>query len=117
MNNLEQRTKTFSLAVIRLFGSLPRNSLPAEIIGKQVLRSATSVGAQYREAMRGRSKEEFAAKLGSSLQELHETVYWFELLAEASIITKEKISPVYKEALELTAMITASLKTIKARKT
>jgi type I restriction enzyme R subunit len=82
-NDLKDRTTQFALRIIRLFGSLPK-STEAQILGKQLLRSGTSVGANYREAHRGRSKAEFIAKCGDSLRELEESAYWLELLVEGN---------------------------------
>ena len=74
--DLKDRTKKFALRIIRMYTSLPK-STEAGVIGKQVLRSGTSIGANYREASRGRSKAEFIAKMGDCLMELEETTYWF----------------------------------------
>lgn len=79
--DLRERTKAFAIQVIRMFSSLPK-STEAQVMGKQVLRSGTSVGANYREAFRARSKAEFIAKLGDCLKELDESSYWFELPAK-----------------------------------
>ncbi len=102
---LRQRTKVFALRVIRLFTALP-DSAPAQVLGKQVLRSATSVGANYREASRARSDQEFVAKLGDCLKELDETFYWLELLCEADILPAAKISSLQTETNELLAIFT-----------
>jgi len=83
---LKPRTKTFALRIIRMFSKLPRNDVVAEVLGKQVLRSGTSVGANYREASRGRSKPEFISKIGDSLKEIEETEYWLELLVDSGSI-------------------------------
>ena len=80
-SDLRNRTKVFALRVIRLYSALPR-STEAQVIGKQILRSGTSVGAQYREACRARSTAEFVSKMQSGRQELDETGYWLELLIE-----------------------------------
>src|SRR4029450_9785924 len=87
--DLAKRTKNFALQIIRLFSALPKTT-EAQVIGKQVLRSGTSVGANYREASRGRSKAEFIAKCGDSLRELEETAYWLDLLLEAGIVPARK---------------------------
>ena len=79
-NDLRKRTKDFALRIIKLYVSLPRVAV-AQTLGKQLLRSGTSVGANYREACRARSNAEFVSKLGESLKELEETSYWLELLA------------------------------------
>ena len=80
-NDLADRTKAFALTVIQMTDDLPRTT-SAQVLGKQVLRSATSIGANYREASRGRSKPEFIAKIGDCLSEAEETGYWLELLQE-----------------------------------
>ena len=79
--DLRDRTKKFALRVVRLYSNLPKTT-EAQVMGKQVLRSGTSVGANYREARRSRSNAEFIAKLGDCLKELDESSYWFELLEE-----------------------------------
>src|SRR5437763_13430481 len=95
--DLQVRTKTFALRVIRLYCSLPKTT-EAQVLGKQVLRSGTSVGAHYREAMRARSVAEFVCKLEGGLQELEETAYWFELLVESGIASEKRLSELRKEA-------------------
>ena len=87
--DLRLRTKKFALDVIRLYATLPK-SIDAQVLGRQVLRSGTSVGANYREAYRSRSKVEFIAKIGDCLKELEESSYWFELLAESGIMLYAK---------------------------
>jgi four helix bundle protein len=82
VKDLKVRTKRFALDVIGMYSALPKTTV-AQVIGKQVLRSGTSVGANYREAYRGRSTAEFIAKMGDCLKELDESVYWFELLSAA----------------------------------
>jgi four helix bundle protein len=81
MKDLRVRTKNFALRIIRLYGSLPK-STEAQVLGKQVLRSGTSVGAQYREGQRAKSDADFISKAEGALQELDETGYWLELLTE-----------------------------------
>ena len=88
--NLRRRTKAFALEIIRMFSALPK-SVEAQVMGRQVLRSGTSVGANYREAFRARSDAEFSAKMGDCLKELEETAYWLELLVESSIMPPEKL--------------------------
>jgi len=107
--DLRDRTKRFALRVIRLLPTLP-NTMEARIIGKQLLRSGTSVGANYREAFRGRSRAEFIAKCGDCLRELEETVYWLELLLEANLVSTEKLSAVNRECNELTAIFVTIIK-------
>ena len=101
--DLAVRTKSFALQVIRLFSTLPKTT-EAQIIGKQLLRSGTSVGANYREAHRGRSKAEFIAKCGDSRRELEETSYWIELLLEAGIVSPEELAALRQECDELIAI-------------
>lgn len=115
MEDLKQRTKTFALRNIRLCGSL-RKSNEADVIGKQLLRSATSVGANYREASRARSNSEFIAKIGICLQELDEASYWIELLEEAEIMPPSKLADLKDEADQLLAIFTTISKNTKARK-
>jgi four helix bundle protein len=80
--DLQVRTKAFALRVVRLYCALPKTT-EAQVLGKQVLRSGTSIGAHYREAMRARSPAEFVSKIEGGLQELEETSYWLELLIES----------------------------------
>src|SRR2546423_2300521 len=109
---LQARTKKFALRIIRLYCSLPKTT-EAQVIGKQVLRSGTSVGAHYREAMRARSVAEFVSKLEGGLQELEETAYWFELFVESDIVPEQRMSTLRQETDELIAMFVASVKTAK----
>lgn len=101
--DLRVRTKEFALRIIRMFGALPKTT-EAQILGKQVLRSGTSVGANYCEAYRSRSKAEFIAKAGDCLREIEETAYWLELLVEGGIVPAEKLAPLRRETDELIAI-------------
>lgn len=112
-NDLKKRTKQFGLRVIKLVESLPSGQT-ARTIGNQLLRSGMSVGANYRAACRGRSKADFIAKAGISLEEADESLYWMEMLQEAGIIPVEKMKDLMKEADELVAIFTASIKTARA---
>jgi four helix bundle protein len=112
---LSDRTTRFALRVIRLFVALPKTDL-ARVLGKQLLRSGTSIGANYREACRARSDAELVAKLGIVEQELDETMYWLELLAEAEVVTAVRLVELKQEAEELMGIIVTSIKTIKTRK-
>ena len=94
--DLRARTKAFALRIVKMFSALPKLT-EAQILGKQALRSGTSVGANYREAQRSRSKAEFIAKIGDCLKELDETAYWLELLAESSIVPKVKLADLRDE--------------------
>ena len=110
--DLKNRTKAFALRIIRLYQALPKSG-EAQVIGKQILRSGTSVGAQYREACRAKSPADFINKMEGSLQELDETGYWLELLVESNIMPVEKLADLQKETNELTAIFVASVKTTK----
>src|SRR6266704_6319606 len=107
--DLQDRTKRFALQVIRTFSTIPKTT-PAQVVAKQLVRSDTSVGANYREAYRGRSKAEFIAKCGDSLRELEETAYWLELLVDAEIVPAAKTQPVRRECDELIAIFVTILK-------
>ena len=112
-SNLADRTKRFALEVIRLYSRLPK-STEAQVIGRQVLRSGTSVGAQYREAIRAKSVADFINKLEGALQELEETQYWFELLNEADIFRDSVVmTSLMKESDELIAILVSSVRTAK----
>jgi four helix bundle protein len=110
---LAERTKKFALRVIRLFGRLPKSS-EAQVIGNQLLRSGTSVAANYRECCRARSDAEMIAKFGVVEQELDESLLWMELLAEAEIIKPELLQDLHDEAEQLLRIMVASVKTIKS---
>jgi four helix bundle protein len=108
-SDLAVRTKSFALQIIRLFSALPKTT-EAQVVGKQVLRSGTSVGANYREAYRARSRAEFISKCGDSLRELEETAYWLELLLDGKIVASEKLSNLRQECGELIAIFVTILK-------
>lgn len=112
--DLRLRTRSFALRIVRLYTSLPKTA-EAQVLGKQLLRSGTSVGAHYHEATRARSNAEFISKLQGGLQELEETIYWLNLLTDSGIVTKERLSDLCKEADELAAIFVASVKTVKRR--
>lgn len=112
MKDLTERTKEFALRVIRLYSALPKTT-EAQVIGKQLLRSGTSVGAHYREAVRARSKAEFISKLEGGMQELEESSYWLELLQGAGIFSIEKLQPLISEADELMAILVTCVKKAK----
>jgi len=111
-DDLKKRTKQFGLRVIRLVEALPKTQT-ASVIGKQLLRSATSVGANYRAACKGRSKTDFIAKLGLVEEEADESICWLEMLIEAEVTKPNLVTELLTEANELTAIITASRKTAK----
>lgn len=110
--DLKLRTKRWALTIIRLYSTLPRTT-EAQVIGKQALRSGTSVGAHYREASRARSNAEFVSKIECGLQELEETRYWLELMVQSGITREEKVQGLFREAEELTSISVASAKTAK----
>lgn len=107
---LKTRTKQFGLRVMKLVGALPNNSV-GRAIGSQLVRSGTSVGANYRAACRGRSKAEFIAKLGIVIEEADESGYWLELIIEGELLVTHLVEPLLKEADELTAIMVASRNT------
>jgi len=111
--DLRVRTKRFALDVIRLYSTLPK-STEAQVLGRQVLRSGTSVGANYREAYRSRSKGEFIAIIGDCLKELEESSYWFELLADSGIMDTCKMMRIQDECNQLLAIMTTISKKSKA---
>jgi four helix bundle protein len=108
--DLSIRTKEFARRVVRLYSTLPTSTV-AQVLGKQLLRAGTSVGAHYSEAPRARSKAEFISKLRGGLQELEETIYWLELLLEAKIGSPDRLQGTLREAREVAAMMTASVTT------
>jgi four helix bundle protein len=113
MKDLKARTICFALEVIKLVESLPRSQASA-VIGKQVLRSATSVGANYRAACRARSSKDFVSKMGIVEEEIDESGYWLELIEESGLTPPDALAPLRKEANELTAIVVASIRTAKA---
>jgi four helix bundle protein len=115
-NDLPERTTNYALRIIRLYAAVPKNTI-SEIIGKQFLRSGTSVGANYREALRARSAAEFVSKLGIVLQELEETSYWLDLLVKSKTIQANRLSDLCKETGELIAIFVTSINTVKSKKT
>lgn len=112
---LAGRTKEFALRVVRLFAALPESTI-AQVLGKQLLRSGTSVGAQYREALRSLSAAEFVSKMESAQQELEESCYWLELLVESGALPSRRLEPLRQEASELLAIFIASSKTARVRR-
>ncbi len=111
---LRHRTKRFALRIIHLFRHQPR-STEAQVLGKQLLRSGTSVGANYRAAGRSRSKAEFASKIGIVVEEADETVFWLECLVESEIVKEELLKDLIAEANELVAIFAASHRTARVR--
>jgi four helix bundle protein len=113
--DLKVRTKNFAARIIRLFAALPK-STEAQVVGKQILRSGTSVGAQYRECQYAKSDADFISKIEGSLQELEETRYWLELLDEMQLFSAEKLEPIRQETKELTAIFVTIVKKVKAKR-
>ncbi len=111
---LKKRTKEFGLRIIKLVEELPKSKV-GDVIGRQLLRSATSVGANYRAACRARSQADFVSKICVAEEEADESAYWLELLVAAKVIAETDISPLLKEANELTAIFVASGKTAKRK--
>ena len=107
---LQARTKTFALRLMRLVDALP-NKTSSWVVGKQVLRSGTSIGANYHEACKARSKAEFTAVIGIVSKEAAETLFWLELLSESGLVRPELLEPLIKESRELSAIFTSSYNT------
>jgi four helix bundle protein len=108
--DLLPRTKLFARRIIHLYSSLSKTDVVAQVLGKQVLRSGTSIGANYREANRARSKAEFISKMGDCLKEADETLYWLELLLDEKIVPEKKLQPLVGESNELVAIFITILK-------
>ncbi len=110
---MKKRTKKFALRIISLVGSLPKGKI-TDVIGRQLLRAGTSVGANYRASCRGRSKADFISKMGIVEEEADESIYWMELLVEGKIVEYARLESLMKEADEILAIIVSSI--ITARK-
>jgi four helix bundle protein len=113
--DLKRRTKRFALSVLSLVQGIKRTT-ESEILKKQIIRSATSVGANYRAACRARSRADFISKIKISLEEADETQYWLELFFELHLIEENIFTELYKEADELIAIFVTSAKTAQQRK-
>lgn len=109
---LKDRTRDFAVRIVKLFRALPRSS-EAQVVGRQLLRSGTSIAANYRAACRARTKAEFIAKIGIVVEEADETVLWIELLGAAEILPDSKLSMIARESSELLAIFAASQLTAK----
>lgn len=112
--DLKPRTKAFALRIIRMYTTLSKPDTVAQVLGKQVLRSGTSVGANYREANRARSKAEFISKIGDCLKEIEETEYWLELLIDSGCVAKRKMNELLDETRQLIAIFTTINKNSKS---
>jgi four helix bundle protein len=115
MPGLRDRMKKFALRVIRVFCALPKTT-EAQVMGKQMLRSGTSVAANFREASRARSNAEFISKLGVVEHELDETMLWFELLGESGTFSETRLEPILKESDELMRIVVTAIKSTKDNK-
>lgn len=109
------RTKQFAQRVMKLVDRLPKSNA-ANVVGRQVLRSATSIGANYRAARRALSPAEFCSKMGIVEEEADESVYWLELLVESGLVAEARMKSLLQEANELVAMTVASIRTAKRRR-
>ena len=112
----KRKTKRLALATIALVETLPR-SMTAQVIGKQLVRCATSVGANYRAACRGKSSADMLMKLAIVEEESDEAIYWMELLTEACIVPEDRIRPLRDEMNEIVAMTVVSIRTLRAKAT
>ena len=112
---LKVRTKDYAIRIIKLYASLPKTT-DAQVLGKQLLRSGTSVGAQCREAQYAKSNADMISKIEGSLQELEESTYWLELIEEMHFFVPEKLKPIQVETKELTAIFVTIVKKVKSRK-
>ena len=112
--DLKDRSKRFAVRIIRVAEKLPR-SVASEVIARQLVRSATSIGANYRAACRARSKAEFVSKLQIVLEESDESQYWLELLLELEMLDPQVLRDSIQEADELTAIFVSALKTARSR--
>ena len=113
--DLRRRLKQYALRIITMYKALPKNDCVADVLGKQILRSGTSVGAQHREASRARSNAEFVSKMNSALQELDETGYWLELIEESSLFPATQLKPLADETNELTAIFVTIINKVKEK--
>ena len=109
-----ERTKAFAVRIIRLVSALPRNRT-ADVLGRQLLKSGTSIGANYREALRASSRRHFITTLEIAAREADETLYWLELLAETKTIDAKRLTELIQENNEILAILTATINTAKSR--
>ena len=114
--DLRSRTKKYALRVIRLFQALPRRDAVGDVLGKQLLRSATSVAAHYREACRAKSDLDFISKIEGAQQELDESELWLELLSDAGLVKPALLTPLLQETNELLAIFVTMTKNVKMRR-
>lgn len=114
-DEMKGRTRAFALRIIRLVESLPK-SRTADVVGKQLLRCGTSVGANYRASCRAKSAADFIAKMGIVEEEADEAVYWIELLVESGLVERERVRNLLDEADQIVAIVVSSIKTARANK-
>jgi four helix bundle protein len=114
VDHLQLRTRQFALDIVRLSDGLPR-SRTGEVFGRQLLRSATSVAANYRAACRAKSPADFISKMGTVEEEADESQFWLEMLRDTDLLQPERLLPLIKESDELIAMVVASIRTAKQR--
>ncbi len=114
--NLRERTKQFALRIIRLYSALPQRGATL-VLGNQILKSGTSVGAHYRESQRAKSNADFTSKVKGALQELDETTYWLELLGDSGIVTRTRLDSLLEEANELISIFVTIVKRVKSKRT
>jgi four helix bundle protein len=113
-SDLKVRTKNYALSIIQLFAELPKRT-ETQVMGRQLLRSGTSVGAQYREASRAKSNADFISKIEGSLQELRESEYWLELLGDSGFVPSERLAGTKKETGELKGIFVSIVRNTKAK--
>lgn len=108
---MKARTKQFALRIIRVVQALPERNRTADVIGRQLLRAGTSVGANYRAACRAKSRADFISKMGTVEEEADEVLYWMELLIEFNLVKKEKLESLMAEGHEIVAIVVSSINT------
>ena len=113
-DEMRSRTKTFALRIIKLVEALPPGNI-GWVIGKQILKSGTSIGANYREALRGSSRRHFLSIIEVALREADETLYWLELLTESEVVSPSRLQDLMAECQELIAILTAMAQTTRQR--
>jgi four helix bundle protein len=113
--DLKTRTKDFALRIIKLYSALPGRR-DAQVLGTQILKAGTSVGAHYREARRAKSDADFISKMEGALQELDETAYWLELIGDAGILPQRRLKSLEEEAEELLAILVTIVTKVKKKR-